>query len=420
MSEVQPEINYADYAFGGNIAAQADLAAEYANRFDFPFSTIAAEGLASVVGVVGVLQRSLNAQRIVGANRYLIPQTVRIGAARASMQKEAYDERINAAEPPQMFQDWKGELTWAHWLRRPAYRGGPTRSQLRQVLQWNMRHMQEENTALHGEFEIDKQAYLNAADTAVDEGRISPLFAEKAHAIIPGARIVVSDPLNPGTIMTSWADSDRSLVMLESSSAKGRTQTPHEETHLLGGFKGKVLNEVTTDMLSSEIQPEAEPSLETKSGYVHMERAVGKVLQLAGVTSLELSKLYVGNDKSLNSEALSRLVRSRTGEDMLSEIETYYLKRVRHWRPRVFGHAAFASLMAGTELLKRFEPDMTYRELLLRDDPEFSEESADTLDEMMSLGNVSVPAFYWKMFRSGAITSLPKDVTATRSSRPGE
>ncbi len=384
MSERKP-INYSEYAFGGNIVIANGIKDAMGEQFDSRVLSTAARGLGTLAGGLynqDVATESLFISQQRGKNRHVSPFLCRLGIRQLGSSRPQYSEAIEDAGPPDKFREWKGNKSWGDWLMLPSRRGGPTRPQFAEMLEWNLATMMQENAERKDELEEIVTDFLANTQGAVDEGRLSPEYGQKALEVVPKARFVIVDPLNLNYSGGS-AHQNEGLAFLARDYE--RDTAIHETTHLVGGFKGTFLDEVATNIITHEINPGSLPEEEISS-YVFMERVVQGVLDNAGVTPFDVSRLYVGSDKDKNTQKLHELVSERLGKDELQRLDKQFEERRKYWHPRCLFNWDLAVMLSGLELLKDSEPDMSFGDLVRRDLPtKLSAEDIAGIDEYMSL-----------------------------------
>jgi hypothetical protein len=381
MAEMQ-DWQYCAYSFGGNIVLQNERAADYMVDYGRLSGAVATQVDRFATNVGEIVQFSAIEQGRGARNRYLTTELCRLALRKAAMiESSEYNETLDAANPPQIFQDWKGEATWGKWLGTPARKGGPTADQFMNILEWNAWYMAQNNIRHTAEREAIKTDYLAKAEQSVRDGRLSSRFLERAMETAGDATLLIADPLNTETAARAYDKVNIATIRYVGD----RHLNWHELTHLVGGFKYKLPNEVGTEMITQELEPgtvtEANMSM-----YVFMQRAMTRVLDSAGVTAYEMSDLYVGPHEAKNAKRLNALVEQRTGKDGLGELDAQFRQKRRFWLPRTLFTRDFAVMLAGLDILKAQEPDMSYGELIARDLPSaMNEEEAQTLEEALGL-----------------------------------
>jgi hypothetical protein len=398
MSEIKP-INYADYAFGGNIAVADQMATAMGELTQNRVGSSLARGFGRIGGafylVDSVFDRNL--QNDSGKNRYLVPFSCR-AAIRYKLRgiEEGYSNAVETADPPSVFGEWKGEQSWVEWLGKSRRKGGPTRAQFNEVLNWNLDAMVAVNTERAGELAGQTGTYLSKAQTAVEEGRLPPTFLQKAAEVLPRTQLIIVDPLN---IKFDGGSSHAQENVLLLARNYDHALVVHEQTHQIGGFEGKLLNEVGTEMITSEMVPGTVPE-EELSMYVFMERVVRSALDTAGVTTKEIADIYIGPNEKDNTHALYKLVEERTGEDKLRELDVRFRKLRKFWTPRVLFNRDASAMVSGIILLKELEPDLSYGEIIRRDLPSTSAQKIEQLETMIEVLSSPLSTIAMDIFRA--------------------
>lgn len=396
--------NYLDYAFGGQIVVANGIKDTFGEAVPPPYDAVV-RGVGTLVGSLyrmdEVIARSFQDSNSLQDRTMSYRSVRKTFTGMDTDARRVYSNAVTCGNPPKRFIEWKGDDSWADWLAKKPNRGGPTRKQVYELLEWNAGDMIALNRQHKEELDAIATDYVNVAQQGADKGRLSQFFVDRAAQQLSNADFVIVDLFNPQN--SGGAAHRKGSVSFIERSASSELLI-HESTHLVGGFQGLFLDEVATDMITHEMNPGVTPSHDMTM-YTMTERLIAPVLESAGITTAELSELYAGPNPKYNRKRLHLLVRQRTGSNLLEEREESFNKRKRFWMTRTIFNQELSLIYATLELLKEVEPDMSYQELLRRDVSLIvpDEDVARMTDTMESLLAKSRPQVVKDLFVHGAL-----------------
>jgi hypothetical protein len=357
---------YSDYAFGGNIVIANRIKESLVGTTHSRVLKPVLSGIGTLTGVLysGDVILESHVDRDIGRNSHFTQSDCKTAIRNQSeVRQDTYSERIEGYDPPEEFQHLKGDRYWAEWLALPARKGGPTRGQLGALLEWNLGVMISENRRRHDELEVIRSDYQVNVENAVEEGRLSPQFGRQAAVRLPDIQYLVRDPLN--TDLTSIAKVHSGLILLDPEYTQ--FTAVHETTHMHGGFKGDEWDEIATNVIARQI---GDTDNTNQSAYAYMERLFRRTMIAAGVSTLELSEIYIGKDPSENSRNLHKLFLDMTGEDKLKSLKKRMRENQKFWYPRCEFDRGLTYMFSGIDLLQQDDPQMTPRDIIRREMPD--------------------------------------------------
>lgn len=342
--------DYTAYAFGSNLVFTADMHQE-ARYLREDGAGLAAFAIAKYEEMKGRQRRFWEPDSV--QNRFVTVGECRKALRRLSgVDSLRMSGALENARPPEEIGVKRGARPWLRWL----VSSHTPQDVFLEVLGWNMEQMIRDNHKRADALEEQKQTLWNGIMHRVYDGSFSETFGEKTVQTLPRARAIIADPLHlPVFRRGGQVYRGDNVVLLTPN--HGENVQHHEMVHLLGGFSTKVLDEMATSVIASEITPQ-EIGTEITGANGWQRQAFYFVMQRAGLDMDQLTRCFAGPHPIQNEEELRRLVREQSKEDLIGQLTRQYGRWVRYYNRRSSSRpgndlvTAFASL----EVLKEFLP----------------------------------------------------------------
>ncbi len=263
--------------------------------------------------------------------------------------RAALDMGLEGCPPPASISEHTQGMLWSTWLVTSPRKGGATRQQRKELLEWNLEEMKARNRR-HGPQLCEKiDQYGSRIEKLAEAGVLDHSMGERWRQVQPHITAMIMPPLKL-SLSDGIAYSKHKTFLVEADPDDNFVS--HELTHLLGELDDWRSNEPATDILSLAINgkdPTTRPSF-----YVFGHFLLSQIFEQASIDTKMLSSLYSGKSPALNSRMLRNHIIHSTGEDKLGA----YSRAIRAETARIkkhtpFGNDKYVYMFASAALLRQ-------------------------------------------------------------------